>query len=99
MRGGMLRAAPRTFFRRATTTGMTAIRTMTMIQRAASAISATCLTDDERGLGGNARERRVDGVQRAVDVRYELRERAQVLGLDRRQHAAEIAEAVGDDVQ
>src|SRR3954452_17903914 len=98
IRGGMLRAASRTPLSSPTTTGMTAIRTITMSHRAASGISASRrLAHDDRRLGGDPRQRGVDRVERAVDVVDELVQRPQVLGLDGGEHAAQVAEAGGDD--
>src|SRR5436305_2829072 len=98
IRGGMLRAAPRMPLSSPTRTTAAPIRMMTMSHRAASGISASRrLADDERRLGGDPRQRGVDRVERAVDVGDELVQRPQVLGLDGREHAAQIAEAVGDD--
>src|SRR5690349_6019363 len=100
IRGGMLRAAPRMPLSSPTTTGMTAIRMITMSHRAASGISASRgLAHDERRLRGDPRQRGVDRVERAVDVDDELVQRPQVLGLDGGEHAAQVAEAVGDDGQ
>src|SRR3954454_3197100 len=100
IRGGMLRAASRMPLSSPTRTGMTAMMMISMSHRAASGISASRrLAHDERRLGGDPRQRGVDRVEGAVDVVDELVQRPQVLGLDGGEHAAQIAEAGGDDDQ